>query len=343
MISFDQVPKEPEKNKNYYWLNSSQIINESNHEVKIGKHYKMSFNDKLGKGGFGQIYLGHDLLDGKPLAVKVESIETNTQKLKTEAKILKHLQGGIGIPLLFSFIEEKNSKLILMELLGQNLSSLFKICNKKFSLKTILTLSYQMISRIEYIHSKYIIHRDIKPENFLIGKGEKKDKILFLIDYGCSKIYMNPKTHVHNSFKEGKSTLIGTERYCSIYTHLGKEQSRRDDLESVLYVIIYFLKGELPWQGIRAKTKKERMDKIRDKKLSVTYEELCMDYPETRELVMYSRDLDYDEKPDYKMIKNVILELLDNNDIKVDNVFEWEGLDLEKEEKNTPLLKHHSK
>ena len=123
-----------------------------------------------------------------------------------------------------------------------------------------------MINRIEYIHSKYIIHRDIKPENFLLGKA--KQKTIYLIDYGCSKLYMNAKKHEHIPFKEGIQNIIGTERYCSIYTHLGKEQSRRDDIESFVYVMIYLLKGKLPWMGIRAKTKKEKVDKIKEKKLA---------------------------------------------------------------------------
>ena len=187
-----------------------------------------------------------------------------------------------------------------------------------------------MINRIEYIHSKYIIHRDIKPENFLLGKA--KQKTIYLIDYGCSKLYMNAKKHEHIPFKEGIQNIIGTERYCSIYTHLGKEQSRRDDIESFVYVMIYLLKGKLPWMGIRAKTKREKVDKIKEKKLTVTCKELCDDYEEVWELLNYAREMRYEEEPDYKMIKNTILEMLDQRDIKEDNVIEWEGIELEKEE-----------
>ena len=336
MISYDE-----KKNILPYWLNDNQSINELNHEVKVGKHYKMSFNDKIGHGGFGQIYLGHDLLNGAPLAVKVEAIDTHSSKLKSEAKILNLLQGGTGIPALYAYIEEKKCKLILMELLGKNINTLFKICKKVFSLKTVLTLSYQMINRIEYIHSKYIIHRDIKPENFLLGKA--KQKTIYLIDYGCSKLYMNAKKHEHIPFKEGIQNIIGTERYCSIYTHLGKEQSRRDDIESFVYVMIYLLKGKLPWMGIRAKTKREKVDKIKEKKLTVTCKELCDDYEEVWELLNYAREMRYEEEPDYKMIKNTILEMLDQRDIKVDNVFEWEGLDLEKEEEKMNKKKKKKK
>jgi serine/threonine protein kinase len=127
------------------------------------------------------------------------------------------------------------------------------------------------------VHSKNIIHRDIKPENFLTGL-KKKSHIIYLIDYGLSKRYIDSKTQEHIPYLEGKS-LTGTARYASIYTHLGIEQSRRDDLEAIGYVLVYFLKGELPWQGMKAKTKKEKYKKIMDKKIDSTPDFLCADIP----------------------------------------------------------------
>lgn len=143
-----------------------------------------------------------------------------------------------------------------MDLLGPSIEDLFVMCNKKFSLKTTLMLADQFVNpiliqlqRIEWLHSKDYIHRDIKPQNFLMGLS-KKSHIVHLIDFGLSKKYRDPKTHQHIPYKQNKN-LTGTARYASINAHLGIQQSRRDDLESIGYVLVYLVQGYLPWQGVR--------------------------------------------------------------------------------------------
>ena len=164
-----------------------------------------------------------------------------------------------------------------MELLGTSIEDLFQKCDCKFGLKTVLMLSEQMINRIEYMHDKGYIHRDIKPDNFMTGVGKNKNTI-YIIDLGLAKKYRDNYTGEHIIFKEGKS-LTGTARYASLNTHLGYEQSRRDDLEALVMLMIYLMLGKLPWQGIKAKNIKEKYEKIKIKRLETSYEELCKDLP----------------------------------------------------------------
>jgi len=149
-------------------------------------------------------------------------------------------------------------------LLGQNLEELLNLCNRKLSVKTILMIADQAISILEYLHTKGVLHRDIKPANLLMGLG-KKSNLVHFIDFGLSKRFKDSKTNQHIPFRENKQ-LTGTARYVSINTHKGIEQSRRDDLESLGYVLIYLFRGSLPWQGLKAKTKLEKYSKILEKK-----------------------------------------------------------------------------
>jgi serine/threonine protein kinase len=164
-----------------------------------------------------------------------------------------------------------------MDLLGPSIEDLFNFQKRKFTLKTTLMLGDQMLSRIEYIHSKGYLHRDLKPDNFLMGVGKKKTQV-YAIDFGLAKKYKDSKTGIHIPYKEGKS-LTGTARYASLSTHLGIEQARRDDIEALIYILIYFLRGDLPWQGLKAKNIKEKYQKIKEKKLNTDLNELCLGMP----------------------------------------------------------------
>ncbi|XWS18850.1 hypothetical protein CRYUN_Cryun32bG0080300 [Craigia yunnanensis] len=289
-------------------------------EPRVGNKYRLG--RKIGSGSFGQIYLGTNIQTNEEVAIKLENVKTKHPQLLYESKLYKILQGGTGIPNVRWFGVEGDYNVLVMDLLGPSLEDLFNFCSRKLSLKTVLMLADQMINRVEFVHSKSFLHRDIKPDNFLVGLGRRANQV-YMIDFGLAKKYRDTSTYQHIPYRENKN-LTGTARYASMNTHLGIEQSRRDDLESLGYVLMYFLRGSLPWQGLKAGTKKQKYEKISEKKVSTSIEAFCRGYPtEFASYFHYCRSLRFDDKPDYSYLKRLFCDLFIREGFQFDYVFDW--------------------
>ena len=311
-------------------------INDS--EIQIGESFILNAKKKLGGGAFGTVYQGYNLLHNKEVAIKLEKTKTKHPQLLYENKIYKILEFGQGIPSIHWYGTQGDFNILIMDSLGSSLEDLFQRCHKEFSLQTTLQIASQLIDRIEYIHSKNLIHRDIKPDNFLIGKGNNKN-IIYAIDFGLAKKYKDVRTGMHIPYKDGKN-LTGTARYASLNTHLGIEQARRDDVEAIGYIMVYFLKGKLPWQGLRAKNKKEKYDKIKELKVNTKLNELCKGLPGELEMfINYARSLNFEEEPNYNHLREIIEEMKKSNGInyETDMLFDWDKKEIQSQNKGYSL------
>jgi casein kinase 1/casein kinase I family protein HRR25 len=289
-------------------------------ELRIGKRYRLGV--KIGSGSFGDIYMGINMTTGEDVAIKLETVRTRHPQLLRETKIYRSLHGSVGVPCVRWYGVEGDYNVMVMDLLGRSLEDLFNECGRRFTLKTVLMLAEQMLMRLEYIHTRCYIHRDIKPDNFLMGRGNRS-KVVFIIDFGLAKMYRDPRTHRHIPYREGKN-LTGTARYASINTHMGIEQSRRDDMESLGYILMYFMRGSLPWQGLRAATKRQKYERIMERKMGTSIEQLCKGYPpEFRMYFEYVRSLRFEDRPDYDYMKRMFRELFYRKGYEQDMLYDW--------------------
>ncbi|CAK6446333.1 unnamed protein product [Pipistrellus nathusii] len=285
-------------------------------ELIVGGKYKLV--RKIGSGSSGDIYLAVTITSGEQVAVKLEPRKARRPQLQCESHLYQILQGGVGIPHIRWYGQEEHYGVLVMDLLGPSLEDLFNFCSRRFTMKTVLALADQMISRIEYVHAKNVIHRDIKPDNFLLGLGRHCNK-LFLIDFGLARKYRDHGTRPHLPYREGTARCAA-----NVGAHLGVEQSRRDDLESLGYVLMYFNRTSLPWQGLKAATKKQKYEKIREKKMSTPVEVLCEGFPaEFAMYLNYCRGLRFEDAPDYTYLRQLFHVLFRTLNHQYDYAFDW--------------------
>jgi len=289
------------------------------HKIVAGKYELLK---RLGAGSFGEVYLAVNKKTGVQVAIKLEKSNIRFPQLSAEAKLYKYLAGGYGIPKLHTYVTDGDFNVLAIQLLGKSLEDFFAMCNRKFSLKTVLQLADQFITRVEYLHKQCFLHRDIKPDNFMMGIGDQSH-VVYMIDMGLAKKYKSSTTNTHIDFKDGKG-LTGTARYCSIRTHLGIEQSRRDDLEAIGYMLIYLLKGALPWQNLGLKDADAKHKKISELKQSVKPEKLCDGCGhEFVSFLNHARNLEFTEEPDYDYCRNLFRTRFEKEGFVQDNVYDW--------------------
>ncbi|EMD34927.1 hypothetical protein CERSUDRAFT_96839 [Gelatoporia subvermispora B] len=280
-------------------------------------------NEILGEGSF--VYNAFHLFTKDEVAIKVDMPDEELHlpcALPYEAKIYRVLQGHLGILEPRWYGEEGGAGVMIMDRLGPNLDQLRRFCRGTFSMKTICMLALQMISRIEFAHSRGIVIRDIKPTNFAMGMNAHRN-VLFIIDFGVAKLCMNPMTGRHIPFRSGRRH-IGTARYSSYNSHFGHEFGRRDDIEAFGTTLLFLLHGKLPWQGIYAPNEDAKLRRIGEMKAGDAMRKLlAQSPPELTALFNHSRSLSFEDKPDYDLIRGLFLRRMQQEKWTNDGLFDW--------------------
>jgi len=289
---------------------------------------KIELVKKIGAGCFGEVYRGKDKESGQDIAVKLEELKTQAPQLAFEYDVAKKLAGdkmeppfpqGFALPCYF-FENAGRHCALSMPLLGPTLENMIEKCRGRFSPKTTLMLAEQVLRRLEFLHSLGIVHRDIKPENFMFGLGECQHHV-YLIDFGLSKAYYDGEKH--RKYRD-RLALTGTARYASLNAHHGIEQSRRDDLEASGYMLMYFLRGAMPWSGLSAKTQKEKFARIAQVKGETSLDALCEGHPSSfKTYIEATRALDYEQRPDYRALRALYRDDFDAAGYAEDYHYDW--------------------
>ncbi|KAH8827290.1 kinase-like domain-containing protein [Flagelloscypha sp. PMI_526] len=304
-------------------------------DCTFGGRYRLE--EEIAMGGCGTVFMGVHTIAGKEVAIKLEPAIAKHSPLRQESKIYKTLMGGPGVPWIMWSGKQGDYNVMVIDLLGPSLEDLFKMRKRRFSLKTVLQLADQLLSRIEFIHSHSFVHRDIKPANFVMGHaGTRLADQVNVIDFGLAKKFRDPLSSAHIPYRQDPVHGVGTPLFASLNTHLGVETSRRDDLESLAYMFIYFLRGTLPWRKIRAPRQAPpgtdpatynpvslTWDMIRDAKLS-SEELLTVGLPaEFDVFYRYARGLEFEDLPDYEGLRGLFRALAQRAGIEYDGVFDW--------------------
>lgn len=285
-------------------------------------HGRWAIHPRIGSGSYSEVHRGVDQETQENVAIKFEWIYAEKSgKLLQEAELYKSLPEEGHVPRVRWSGTEGEYNILVMELLGPSLEDLLDAGIGKFGLQTVIMIGLQIIDRIEFVHKCGILHRDIKAENLLIGTGDTQNRV-YLVDFGLAKKYLcQDGSHIQCAQKH---SLTGTARYVTLNVHRGLEPSRRDDLGSVGYLLVYLFLGELPWQGISAKSKKTRRKQIQIRKEQTSHQDLCKGMP--AQFVEYLNACDswkFEGTPDYDHLKQLMQRAMKDCEFELDWKFEW--------------------
>lgn len=273
----------------------------------INKKYLLI--DRIGSGAFGSIYRGQNVRTKEFVAIKVEPIMHDLKLLKNESNIYNFLSGLEGIPTIKWYGKDNKNYYMVINLLGKSLQSLIEE-SSKISLLLTLKIGIKILNILKSIHDKGLVHRDIKPDNFLFGLNSQI-KHIYIIDFGFCKSYLDANGN-HNTIKKNHN-IIGSYNYASIMSHKRVELSRRDDMESLCYLLLYLCSGFLPWSNI------SNENEIVILKYNII-NDANYEYPKIFiELLKYVRSMEFEEKPNYYLIIDNFkreIELLSKNNLK---------------------------
>lgn len=280
---------------------------------------RFKIQKKIGEGSFGVVYKAKDKQTKHKVALKIETNSQGRNQILNEIQAYTNLSNIEGVPNLLGSGRVNDVHYCAIDLLDSSISKLLKERKNQITLGCALNISMQLLERLEKIHNSSYIHRDIKPSNLMTGR-HKKSKVLYLIDFGLSKKYRDPMTKQHTLYGEDRQ-MIGNMKYSSLNTHLGIEQSRRDDLESWFYLTINILKGKLPWDEEISASNYYMVLKI---KSHITLEELCKDCPdEFLGIIRHIKSLHFEECPRYELLKNSLNLIIQKYNVIVG--FDWVG------------------
>ena len=293
-------------------------------DLVISDHYEL--DEKLGDGAYGEVWRAKDMRTGEQFAVKFEEVSEKHQQLYAEFKLYLWFHcdkraKGLGIPKSHAYLTIGNKNIMMMDLLGKSLNNLWKDCGKEFSLKTVLTVGIEIMRILEFVHSRGILHRDIKPDNFAVWRNDKSWQIAIL-DFGLARKYLQPRGR-HIECREGRP-LTGTSKYLSINNHRGIEHSRRDDLESLVYMLIELANGSLPWSKLKGKDLNETCKMMQACKESLSESDICVGVSSGfTELLFLVKNLKFEEKPDYEKYVNLMKERFKKEGYEYDYKYDW--------------------
>ncbi len=267
---------------------------------------------KISEGSFGSVFKAKNIRTNEFVAIKIERKNGNIiNTLKTEAKIYQYLAKESGFPRLKWYGTDNQINYLVINLLVCSLTKLTKVYGS-LQLKTVLTLGIQLIKRLETLHNKSLLHRDIKPDNFLLDNNN----ILYLIDFGLCKRYKFDEIHIEE--RQLGSTVIGTMNFVSLNVHNGIEPSRRDDLESCIYIILFMLCGKLEWFNTN-----NRNEMVRMKEQLTNIQSFSFSFSFIQEMLVYVRKLTFKETPNYGYLINILEKAFKENGFVSDGLFEW--------------------